>query len=96
MSACDGCEDPWRADQKRFVPLTLFSGDERMAPSPPDALTAVGRLCYHGAMKIETPILKRLGPVPFWRGTGRCLDELERIYKKAITAARNRNAPSPL
>ena len=44
-------------------------------------------------MKIETPILKRLGPVPFWRGTGRCLDELERIYKKAIAAARSRNAP---
>ena len=50
-------------------------------------------LCYHGGMKIETPILKRLGPVPFWRGTGRCLDELERIYKKAIAAARSRNAP---
>ncbi len=39
-------------------------------------------------MKIETPILKRLGPVPFWRGTGKCLAELERIYKKAMAAAR--------
>ena len=41
-------------------------------------------------MKVETPILKRLGPVPFWRGTGKCLAELERIYTKAIAAAQTR------
>jgi hypothetical protein len=41
-------------------------------------------------MKVETPILRRLGPVPFWRGSGKCLDELERIYKRAIEAARKR------
>ena len=34
-------------------------------------------------MKIETPILRRLGPVPFWRGEQKCLDELERIYRRA-------------
>lgn len=34
-------------------------------------------------MKIETETLKRLGPVPFWRGERRCVEELERIYKKA-------------
>ena len=38
-------------------------------------------------MKIETPILKWLGPVPFWRGQVKCLDELQRIYTKAIEAA---------
>jgi len=38
-------------------------------------------------MKVETPILKRLGPVPFWRGEKKCLDELETIYRKAIAAA---------
>lgn len=38
-------------------------------------------------MKIETPVLRRLGPVPFWRGTVKCLDELERIYRKAREAA---------
>ena len=38
-------------------------------------------------MKIETPILRRLGPVPFWRGETKCLDELERIYRRARTAA---------
>lgn len=38
-------------------------------------------------MKIETPILKRLGPVPFWRGEQKCLDALESIYKRAMEAA---------
>ena len=34
-------------------------------------------------MKIETPILRRLGPVPFWRGSHKCLDQLQRIYNMA-------------
>ena len=38
-------------------------------------------------MKIETPILRRLGPVPFWRGEKRCLDALERIYRRAAEKA---------
>lgn len=38
-------------------------------------------------MKIETPVLKRLGPVPFWRGESRCLDSLETMYRRAISAA---------
>ena len=38
-------------------------------------------------MKIESPVLRRLGPVPFWRGTVKCLDELQRIYKKASAEA---------
>ena len=38
-------------------------------------------------MKIESPVLRRLGPVPFWRGSVKCLDELQRIYKKASAAA---------
>ena len=38
-------------------------------------------------MKIETPILKRLGPIPFWRGEKKCLDELQRIYNRAADAA---------
>ena len=39
-------------------------------------------------MKIDTPILKRLGPIPFWRGHDRCLDSLEAIYKQAAEKAR--------
>ena len=38
-------------------------------------------------MKIESPVLRRLGPLPFWRGTVKCLDELQRIYNKASAAA---------
>ena len=34
-------------------------------------------------MKTEFAVLKRLGPVPFWRGEKRCMPELERIYRKA-------------
>lgn len=41
-------------------------------------------------MKIETPVLKRLGPVPFWRGESRCLDSLETMYRRAISAAENK------
>ena len=38
-------------------------------------------------MKVETPVLKRLGPVPFWRGESRCLDSLETMYRRAVSAA---------
>jgi len=44
-------------------------------------------------MKIETPVLKRLGPIPFWRGTVKCLNELERIYRKAREAAESIKSP---
>lgn len=39
-------------------------------------------------MKIESAVLKRLGPVPFWRGETKCLDELEKIYRRAMESAR--------
>lgn len=35
-------------------------------------------------MKIETPVLKKLGPIPFWRGGEKCLDSLERMYRRAM------------
>ena len=38
-------------------------------------------------MKIETEMLKRLGPVPFWRGEKKCLDALETMYRKAVVRA---------
>ena len=38
-------------------------------------------------MKTEIPVLKRLGPVPFWRGEKKCLDELDRIYRRAMESA---------
>ena len=41
-------------------------------------------------MKIDSPVLKRLGPVPFWRGEKKCLAEFDRLYKKAHTFALER------
>lgn len=38
-------------------------------------------------MKIESPVLRRLGPVPFWRGTKKCLPELDVVYRRAREAA---------
>ncbi|MCR5414746.1 MAG: hypothetical protein K6F50_08520 [Kiritimatiellae bacterium] len=46
-------------------------------------------------MKIETPLLRRLGPVPFWRGEKRCLDALEDIYRRAAEKARRALAADP-
>jgi len=40
-------------------------------------------------MKIDTPVLRRLGPIPFWRGEKKCLDELEKMYRKAMAAAKS-------
>ncbi len=41
-------------------------------------------------------MLKRLGPVPFWRGEERCLDALRRMYERAMeAAAKPRPAPPP-
>ena len=45
-------------------------------------------------MKVETPLLRRLGPVPFWRGEAKCLDSLERMYAKAMESARRALAKS--
>lgn len=34
-------------------------------------------------MNESIPVLKRLGPVPLWRGETRCLTEFEVMYRKA-------------
>ena len=41
-------------------------------------------------MKIESAVLRRLGPVPFWRGGKKCLDGLQRFYNKAAEAAQEK------
>ncbi len=43
-------------------------------------------------MKSESAVLKRLGPVPFWRGERKCLDVLGDIYSRAMDSARSRLA----
>ncbi len=34
-------------------------------------------------MNESFPVLKRLGPVPLWRGEEHCLSEFEVMYRKA-------------
>ena len=46
-------------------------------------------------MKIETPILRRLGPIPFWRGREKCLDSLASMYRRAAEKARRALTDSP-
>ncbi len=41
-------------------------------------------------MKSESAVLRRLGPVPFWRGERKCLDVLGEIYSRAMDSARER------
>ena len=43
-------------------------------------------------MKSESAVLKRLGPVPFWRGERKCLDLLSEIYRRAMERAQSRFA----
>ncbi len=47
------------------------------------------------ALDDPAPLLRRLGPVPFWRGDARCLDALGRIYKRihpvALDAAQGKS-----
>ncbi len=38
-------------------------------------------------MKNEIPVLEKLGPVPFWRGTEKCREALAEMYGKAMRSA---------
>ena len=38
-------------------------------------------------MRNGPPVLRRLGPDPFWRGEQRCLSVLEPIYRRAMENA---------
>ena len=39
-------------------------------------------------MKNDIPVLEKLGPVPFWRGTEKCREALAEMDGKAMRAAR--------
>ena len=38
-------------------------------------------------MKQEFEVLRRLGPVPYWRGERKCMDALESVYRAAQAKA---------
>ena len=40
-------------------------------------------------MKMETTTVRRLGPVPCWRGEKRVQEQLEEIYRKAAEKAKS-------
>ena len=44
-------------------------------------------------MKNEVPVVRRMGPVPFWRGERRIKEQLEEIYRKAIEKAERLKCP---
>ena len=46
--------------------------------------------------KKESAVLKRLGPVPFWRGERKCLDALGEMYSRAMESASRRLAAAKL
>ena len=45
--------------------------------------------------KSDPAVLRRLGPVPFWRGEQKCLDALRTMYERAQEFARRRLAKEP-
>jgi hypothetical protein len=46
-------------------------------------------------MRSDPPVLRRLGPVPFWRGEQKCLSVLEPIYRRAMENARSALGRAP-
>lgn len=51
-----------------------------------DPLEGVPRPAVSG-FDDPAPLLKRLGPVPFWRGHARCVEALGKIYERVRTVA---------
>jgi len=43
-------------------------------------------------MRNEPAVLRRLGPVPFWRGERKCIDMLSEMYRRAMESAQTRLA----
>ena len=57
----------------------------RVAPRPPPP--PLGQELLLAAASEPAPLLKRLGPIPFWRGERRCQEALSRIYTRVRPTA---------
>ncbi len=44
----------------------------------------------------SAPLLTRLGPVPFWRGTNKCVETLRRVYNRVQPVARDAASGKPV
>lgn len=79
----------------RGIDLREMLGEEAdgpaAEPAAPDAEEPLSAPDFPAAPdcggRSPMPLLKRLGPIPFWRGTSKCADELARIYAKVRPAA---------
>lgn len=80
---------------RRPATLLALRGVDVDALAPPDAARE-DRPCEAfggddappaGASADPAPLLRRLGPVPFWRGEARCLDALAKIYGRVRPVA---------
>lgn len=55
--------------------------------APPEDFSALRLSTASFASDDPAPLLTRLGPVPFWRGTAKCVDALEKIYRRVRPVA---------
>ena len=80
---------------RRPATLLALRGVDVDALAPPDAPREDGPSEAFGgddappagASADPAPLLRRLGPVPFWRGEARCLDALAKIYGRVRPVA---------
>lgn len=80
---------------RRPATLLALRGVDVDALAPPDAPREDGPCEAFGgddappagASADPAPLLRRLGPVPFWRGEARCLDALAKIYGRVRPVA---------
>ena len=71
-----------------FNPQSPISNHQSQIPNPQSSI-------FNLQSSISNPqssILKRLGPIPFWRGTVRCVDSLARIYGRCQPVAADASA----
>ncbi len=59
--------------------------DEPVAP--PEDFSGLRLSSSAFASDDPAPLVTRLGPVPFWRGTRKCVDSLEKIYRRVRPVA---------
>ena len=82
------CPD-WARPCKHLVAVMLLLGEE-IAQRPSTLLSLRGIEVEHHST--TAPFLKRLGPIPFWRGTVRCVDSLARVYGRCQPVAADASA----
>jgi len=71
-------------------PQSSISNPQSPISNPQSPISNLQSSIFNLQSSISNPqssILKRLGPIPFWRGSVRCVDSLARIYGRCQTVA---------